>query len=475
MKKRIRSLLLALALVLTGVPMAFATESGFADGNVSEISTDGPVQLPSSNIAEDPTVETDAQQPVEAGEPKLVQNGEDRFSTQLAESEPKADEVVTFIVVMQKSPLLVAGFTKDDIATRAPKAVAYEAALRLELNALKANLTQKFRNDAQFELGYTYTIATTGVAVKTEYGNKEALEALPGVDHVYVAPTFSLPEEESTLTSDGELQPMTSNATTMIGADQLNAPGFTGKGMKVAILDTGITIDHLTYGYHEDAPVLNDVSVRFEAGKSYAIVGTSGSGKSTLVNLLMGSSNDYQGSIRFDQRELRSIATESLYGLVSVVQQNVFIFDDTIRNNITMFRHFDEKLVQQATEKAGLTPLLAERGEDYICGENGSGLSGGERQRISIARCLLRQTPVLLIDEATAALDAATAYSVSAAILAIEGLTRIVVTHRLEEPLLRKYDEILVLKNGEICERGSFDALMARREQFYSLFNVANG
>ena len=241
------------------------------------------------------------------------------------------------------------------------------------------------------------------------------------------------------------------------------------------VLRDGITIDHLTYGYHESAPVLNDVSVRFEAGKSYAIVGTSGSGKSTLVNLLMGSSNDYQGSIRFDQRELRSIATESLYGLVSVVQQNVFIFDDTIRNNITMFRHFDEKLVQQATEKAGLTPLLAERGEDYICGEGGSGLSGGERQRISIARCLLRQTPVLLIDEATAALDAATAYSVSAAILAIEGLTRIVVTHRLEEPLLRKYDEILVLKNGEICERGSFDALMARREQFYSLFNVANG
>ena len=86
MKKRILSLLLALALVLTGVPMAFATESGFADGNVPEISTDGPVQLPSSNIAEDPTVEPDAQQPVEAGEPKLVQNGEDRFSAQLAES-----------------------------------------------------------------------------------------------------------------------------------------------------------------------------------------------------------------------------------------------------------------------------------------------------------------------------------------------------------------------------------------------------
>lgn len=240
-------------------------------------------------------------------------------------------------------------------------------------------------------------------------------------------------------------------------------------------LRDGISLEHLTYGYHEGKPVLNDVSVFFQSGKSYAIVGASGSGKSTLVNLLMGSSNDYQGRIRFDGKELRTIAAESLYGLVSVVQQNVFIFDSTIRNNITMFRHFDEALVAEATEKAGLTPLLEERGGNYECGENGAGLSGGERQRISIARCLLRKTPVLLIDEATAALDAATAHAVSAAILAIEGLTRIVVTHRLEEPLLRKYDEIIVLKNGRICERGNFDELMAHREQFFSLFNVANG
>ena len=261
-------------------------------------------------------------------------------------------------------------------------------------------------------------------------------------------------------------------------------PSITDEGNQpVALPEPGnvapvpaLSFDHASFSFGVGAAnAVSDVTLELPLGKTLGIIGGTGSGKSTLVNLLMGSSNDYQGSIRFDQRELRSIAAESLYGLVSVVQQNVFIFDDTIRNNITMFRHFDEKLVQQATEKAGLTPLLAERGEDYICGEGGSGLSGGERQRISIARCLLRQTPVLLIDEATAALDAATAYSVSAAILAIEGLTRIVVTHRLEEPLLRKYDEILVLKNGEICERGSFDALMARREQFYSLFNVANG
>ena len=129
-----------------------------------------------------------------------------------------------------------------------------------------------------------------------------------------------------------------------------------------------------------------------------------------------------------------------------------FIFDDTIRNNITMFRHFDEKLVQQATEKAGLTPLLAERGRGpYCAGENGSGLSGGERQRISIARCLLRQTPVLLIDEATAALDAATASSVSAAISGHRGSDAVLSLHTGSKSRCWKYDEILVLKNGEIA------------------------
>ena len=123
-----------------------------------------------------------------------------------------------------------------------------------------------------------------------------------------------------------------------------------------------ISFKNFSFQYRaQKQPTLHDINLDIYPGERVLIAGPSGSGKSTLVNLLMGSSNDYQGSIRFDQRELRSIATESLYGLVSVVQQNVFIFDDTIRNNITMFRHFDEMLVQQATEKAGLTPLLAER------------------------------------------------------------------------------------------------------------------
>ena len=121
-----------------------------------------------------------------------------------------------------------------------------------------------------------------------------------------------------------------------------------------------------------------------------------------------------------------------------------------------------------------LFELIAERGEDYRCGENGGGLSGGERQRISIARCLLRETPVLLLDEATAALDNQTAHAVTEAILQLEGLTRLVVTHRLEASLLEQYDSIFVLREGRLHECGTFAELMERKEFFYSLYTVSD-
>lgn len=240
-------------------------------------------------------------------------------------------------------------------------------------------------------------------------------------------------------------------------------------------LHQAIELSHVTFGYEPDKPILKDLSVRFEAGKRYALVGTSGAGKSTMLNLLMGASRDYQGSITIDGAEMRTIDPDSLYDLMSLIGQNVFLFDDTIRSNITMFGEFDPARVDAAAEQAGLGELLRQRGEDYRCGENGVGLSGGERQRVSIARSLLRGTPVLLVDEATAALDAQTASQVTSAILDIPDLTSIVVTHRLEEGLLRRYDSILVLKNGAVTEQGSFEELMERRELFYSLFTVANG
>lgn len=235
-----------------------------------------------------------------------------------------------------------------------------------------------------------------------------------------------------------------------------------------------IEVKDLTYGYEQESSVLKDLDVQFDAGKSYAIVGGSGSGKSTLLNLLMGSSSNYQGEICIDGVSIKNIESESLYQLMTSVQQNVFVFNDTIRNNVTMFHEFPDKEVTLALERSGLSEFIEKRGEDFVCGENGANLSGGERQRISIARALLRKSPILLVDEATAALDAATARAVSFSILNLVGMTRIVVTHRLEEAILRRYDKILVMKNGTICEQGNFDTLMQQKGQFYSLFQIAH-
>ena len=238
-------------------------------------------------------------------------------------------------------------------------------------------------------------------------------------------------------------------------------------------LEQGIAVEGLTFGYAPGQPVLHGVTARFEAGKSYAVVGASGSGKSTLLRLLMAGGSGYGGSIRYDGAELREVSTDSLYELVSLVEQNVFVFDSSIRDNITMFRDFPQEQVDRAVRLSGLQPLIEAKGESYQCGENGANLSGGERQRISIARSLLRQAPVLLVDEATAALDKETAFQVSGAILDLDGLTRVVVTHALDEALLRRYDSILVLKNGAVAECGRFDELMARKGYFYSLYTVA--
>lgn len=235
----------------------------------------------------------------------------------------------------------------------------------------------------------------------------------------------------------------------------------------------GISISNLSFGYVPEKQVLTDIDLNFEFGKKYAVVGASGSGKSTLLSLLMASSPNYSGSIFYDGRELRDINSSDLYDIESIIQQNVFVFNATIRDNITMFREFPEDEIENAIRLSGLSELIAEKGADYLCGENGSGLSGGEKQRISIARSLLKKSQVLLVDEATAALDAETAFRVSSALLSLDGITCIVVTHNLDAALLAKYDSIITLKNGKIAESGTFDELIEKKGYFYSLFTVS--
>lgn len=238
-------------------------------------------------------------------------------------------------------------------------------------------------------------------------------------------------------------------------------------------LENGIRLENVSFAYEPGKTVLHGINAEFEAGRAYALVGGSGSGKSTLLNLLMAAETNYSGHILADGIELSDISTESLYGTMAAIQQNVFVFNASIKDNVSMFRDFPKTELDEAIARAHLGALIRERGEDYLCGENGSVLSGGEKQRISVARSLLKKASVLLADEVTAALDAQTAHRVSSDILDLQGITRIVVTHTLEESLLRRYDKIFVLRSGRIEEAGSFADLMANKGYFYALFTVA--
>ena len=215
-------------------------------------------------------------------------------------------------------------------------------------------------------------------------------------------------------------------------------------------LESGLELRNLTFGYEPERPVLRGISHRFEAGKRYALVGSSGCGKSTLLQLLMGGSA-YEGSILLDGHELSGISSGSLYGLAALISQNVFLFNATILENITMFRDFPPEEVERAAALSGLSRVIREKGPDFLCGENGCKLSGGEKQRISIARSLLRKSRLLLD---------------------LSGVTELVVTHSLEPGLLRQYDEILAMQGGRLAETGSFEALMEKKGYFYSLYRV---
>lgn len=257
-------------------------------------------------------------------------------------------------------------------------------------------------------------------------------------------------------------------------ADSLAAETAQSGGQDLPRLAKQIELKQVSYAYTADKPVLRDLSITLQAGKAYTVVGASGGGKSTLLHLLHAPDENTHGQVLFDGVDIHSLSSESLNRLVSIVQQNVFVFNASIWDNITMFRNFPQAVVQDAIRRAHLEELVARRGLDALCGEGGSDLSGGEKQRIAIARSLLKQASILLADEATAALDPQTAHEISRDILSLTGITRVVVTHRLEASLLQCYDEILVLKDGRIAETGTFAELVQRGSYFSAMYKLAH-
>lgn len=218
---------------------------------------------------------------------------------------------------------------------------------------------------------------------------------------------------------------------------------------------------------------LDKLTMTFEKGKKYAIVGKSGSGKSSIIKLLTEYGPDYTGRVLIDGHELSGLNKESIMHVSPICYQQTYIFSDTVFNNVTLYQDYSKDEVIEALRKAGIYDTIQKLpgGVDEKIQENGKNFSGGELQRIALARLFLRNKAMTFLDEITSGLDNATAYEIEKRLLD-EDMTIISITHRYNKTLMQKYDEIIVMGDGKIVESGTFDALMEKEGEFFQLYKV---
>lgn len=221
-------------------------------------------------------------------------------------------------------------------------------------------------------------------------------------------------------------------------------------------LDNQISIKNLSFKYG-DNEVLKGISLNLEKGKKYAVVGESGSGKSTLGNILLRRLDYENGSVKFDDTELKCIDEDDFYSNISLVSQNVFLFNDTLKNNVCLYNDYSNSDFEISIEKSKLNSVIEglEEKENTVLGEYGTSLSGGEKQRVSISRALIKNSSFVIMDEATSSLDIKTARAIENTLLSLNQ-TVLVITHRIDESILKKYDKIFLLEDGRITQSGDY-------------------
>ncbi len=212
-------------------------------------------------------------------------------------------------------------------------------------------------------------------------------------------------------------------------------------------VSSAITVENLSFRYGE-RPILQDLSLQFRKGGKYALTGPSGCGKSTLLKLLLGWLPDYSGAIHFDEKDAREFTPEQLQKQISYIEQNVFLFNSTIRDNITLGEMFTDEQLEKALCDSALSDDLASlpEGLDTIAGEEGGNLSGGQKQRVAIARALIHDRSILLVDEGTSALDQKNADIVEKSLLANPELTLILVSHHLTPERKKQFTRVYDLQ-----------------------------
>lgn len=229
-----------------------------------------------------------------------------------------------------------------------------------------------------------------------------------------------------------------------------------------------IALSKVDFAYTDGEPVLENINLSFQRGKKYAIIGGSGAGKTTLINLINGLYCHYTGNIFLDGQTISKAYSMGYMNLFATVSQNVFLFNTTVADNITLSNRVNEQLFSDVCQVSGVKEFVEPMQERYKTKvtDNGISLSGGQKQKIALARALYHGKPVLILDEGTSAIDKKSTYEIEKALLGIEDLMLITITHDVGSPLLTDYDEIVFMENGTVAAVGNYEQLIQSNQRF---------
>jgi len=316
-----------------------------------------------------------------------------------------------------------------------------------------------------------------GIAAIVFYGGYHVIQGVstPGNFFSFLTALIMLYEPVKRLTNVNNTVQQGISAATRVFDIMDITPGIKNSenATELPRISDGIEIRNVTFSY-DNEPVLKNINLHIKSGEVVAFVGMSGGGKTTLVNLIPRFYDVTEGEILIDGHDIRDVTMESLRGQIGIVTQQTILFNDTVRNNIAYgdIKKSDEEIIN-AAKSANAYPFIKNLPEGFetVIGEQGTRLSGGERQRLSIARALLKNAPILVLDEATSSLDTEAEMEVQGALENLmEGRTTFVIAHRLST--ISHANRIVVIVNGEIVEEGTHESLLTQKGEYFKLYNM---
>lgn len=245
----------------------------------------------------------------------------------------------------------------------------------------------------------------------------------------------------------------------------------TDNGKNVETYLNDLKMEQVSFAYEKDKDFLKDVDILFAKGSKTAIIGRNGSGKTTIINLLTRMYEPARGKILLGTENISELSLSAYRSIVSVVSQQIYLFNDTIRNNICLYKQVDDAKIEAACQDSGLDDFIKEVSLDYVVGQNGAMLSGGQKQKIALARALIHDKPIIIFDEATSNTDAYSEQQINGLLnTKLKEKTVIVITHKKE--ILNKVDQIVVLKEGMVADIGRYGELIGKDDELKVMLEV---